>query len=889
MKIIFNPVFSGQTHLDLGEGNVKLSCQVVETAGFLQQLALHSGQHVEIPSYVKRLAAYHCGLMAYDRTYPDNMFHRSIAIDSMGVAKTLMGWRDALAVAGWNCGHTGFSSRLDALAVIEANQDEDEGSLAVLLHRVTECLQLMQEGAATVPGAYKELEVEVVCPKEMLPDYLIPVFDALENIAKEVTYGTVDTTKKPKKVSIVEFTQQYMSEAWLAKQKTDKYEVWLNTDNKRLDNWLHMTGQAVAGSKMTRSNPQITQMFLLAIQLFQRPLNVNTLLQYLYLPECPMPGKLSNRLALMIVREGGFASDKVLECITEYLEREFIGEDDKETLPEYTPEQRQEQYGTYLPFDLLNDNDSRRLAEQSDEIDVKAFSAFLENIRSYAANRAVKLMAVRPDDLRIVQLQDVVAMIEALQDIMEAASGDLCFSTLQQWAQSLYETSDYCQYSAQVGCRNVITSPASMASVAKTAVWCDFYGDINTALSTDFLSPLEVERMRMVGIRLWDKEAESAFLNFAIEMPLHMTTEELTLVVCKRQGATDLPTHPLRLQLTGEVEIVCGDTLFEQLPSLPVVKINNRSDEDARKVCINVTEHPVVWREQESFSSLSQLLQNPLDYFMNYILGFSDKGPTEIKLSLTMGNVAHETIEALFIHHTGPNLDADVMRAYDQAFTAALAKKGALLLLPEHHLDRDKLKHQLLKCVRQLAEVIMTNGLTVVECEQEEVQDLGFENGVLLKGYIDMLLHDKAGRNVVFDLKWTSVKNKYQNAVLENRATQLAVYQAMLQQHTDHPEAARTAFFVMPAGHLVTSDDFEGSHIERLDPNNNNDIMDMLREGYKERRDEISRGYIETAEQMLLTEIPYAGKAGVFPLEQEGKNNPKKAKNVYSDYKCFTL
>lgn len=898
MKIIFCPSLSGRTHLDLGSTHVCLSCQVLETLGLLQQLALHAGVHVEIPSYVKRLASYHRGLMDYDRAYPNNMFHRSIAIDSMSVAKTLMGWRDALAIAGWNCGHEGISTRLDALAVIEANLEENKGSLAVLLHRVATRLQQMREGIAGVPQAYKELEVEVVCPKEMLPNYLLPIFDTLEHLAKSVTYGTVDTTKVPRKMSIIEFTDQYKAEAWLAMQQADEYEVWLNTDNKRLDNWLHMTGQAVAGSEMMRSNPQITQMFLLAIQLFQRPLNVNTLLQYLYLPECPLTWNFSSRLASTIVREGGFASDKVLECITEYLGSEFIKDDDKETQPKFTPEQRKEQYSMYLPFDLLNDDNVQCLVEENDDIDIKALTTFLDNIKNYAATHAIGLVALRPDDLCIAQLQDVVVMIEALQEIIESAGSDLRFTTLQQWAQSLYETSDYRQYNAQVGCRNVVTSPASIVSPVQSAVWCDFYGDVNAALSTDFLSPREAEGLREAGILLWTKETETNFHNFVLETPLHMTTEQMTFIVCKRQGATDLPTHPLRLQLADDVEVICGDALFDQLPSCPIEKTDNHREEDAVEVKFDAAAHPVVWRQQESFSALSQLLQNPLDYFMNYTLGFSEKSPTEILMPLTMGNVAHETIEQLFTKHAGSNLAVDVLKAYGQAFNAALAKKGALLLRPEYHLDRDKLQYQLQRCVKQLAEVISANGLTVVKCEQEEVQDIGFEHGVMLKGYIDMLLRDKAGNDVVFDLKWTTTKNKYQDAVKENRAAQLAIYQAMLQQHDDHPEAARTAFFVMPAGHLVTSDDFIGDNIEHIVPMSDDDIMSMLREGYKVRREEISNGHIETAELMPITEIEYAQKSGVLPLEQDGKrlavdgkqtNVKVKAKNRYSDYKCFSL
>lgn len=897
MKIIYNPFFVGHTHMELGDGNVSLSCQVLETQGFLQQLALHAGLHVEIAPYVKRLASYHRGLMDYDRTYPNNIYHRSIAIDSMSVARTLMGWRDALAIAGWNCGHVCISSRLDALAVIEANQDENEGSMAMLLKQVKERLRLMHEGIAIVPDAYKELEVEVLCPKDMLPDYMLPVFDGLEGLAKRVAYGTVDTLATPGKMRVVEFSDLYKAEAWLAKQKAEDYDVWLNQSNKRLDNWLHMSGAEVAGSDMSACNPQITQLFLLAIRLFQRPLNVNTLLQYLYLPECPLPWLLATRLASVIVRDGGFASPDVLDCIRQYLETELIKEG-KDKQSTYTQEEREELYRTFLPFDLLDEKEQQKLATEDDVVSLKRLKHFLKDVGKHAASRAVKITAVMPDDLRVAQLQDVVSFIDALLEMLDSEVDDtITFTKLMQWSQSLYDTNDYRQYHAQVGCRNVLPSPANMASKVKNTIWCDFYGDVDSTLSTDFLSPSEIENMRKVGIKLWDKEREKAFRNFVLEMPIHQTSEQLTFVSCKKLGATIVPIHPLRLQLPKDTEVLCGDTEFGKLPSRSIEVIDNHREDDAREVCFDATRHPVNWRGTESFSALSTLLQNPLDYVMKYTLGFSDRGPTEIKMSLTMGNVAHETIEMLFTKHK-VDIEKNVMQDYDMTFAHALAMRGALLLLPEHHFEKDKLYYQLKRCVKQLAEVIVANGLTLKACEQKELQDLGFEGGVKIVGYIDMLFEDMSGNPVIFDLKWSTKKDKYQNSIKENRAMQLAMYQAMLLQHEEYPVAARTAFFVMPDGLVVTKDEFADCHMEKIDVKNVPDIMEQLREGYTERKKEISEGHIETAELVALSELDYHNVPGVFPLEQKGKQitvdgKKKRVKvkveNLYSDYKCFTL
>ena len=885
MKIYYIPSVTGSVYFKPDDKNITLEEQVVETQGLLSQLALHAGVHVEIPPYPIRLADYHRALMEYDKTYPKNMFHASIAIDSMSVAKTLLGWRDNLRLAGWNC-HVCISDRFDALSVIETNYEETETGLPVLLKKVKDSIMGMTKD--TCPNAYKEMEIKVACPKDMLPDYLTPLFDSLEGIVK-VEYGFVNTEDKPEEMEIIEFSEQYKAEAWMSQMDDDAYDVWINSDNKRLDNWLHMSGKPVAGSDMLQSNPQITQMFLLAIQLFQRPLNVNVLLQYLYLPECPLPWKLKTRLASTIVREGGFCSNKVLECINDYLNRELKDEND-ETPCELTPEQRKEAYRTYLPFDLLDEEVAKDIVNESDEVNVKRLNKFLKSIRNYVSERDVKIAAVMPYDLRPEQLREVKTLIDALMIMTDGIGETIQFSTLQQWAQSLYEASDFHQFNPQVGCRQVENKPFNIVTKAKKTIWCDFFGDVSSALTTDFLSPREIENMQRMAIRLWSPEREARYRNFLQEMPLHQTSEKLTFVVCKKRGATDIPVHPLRLQLPNDIITKDGDEEFAKLPSRPCKKVNNHREEDAKEITFDAKAHPVTWREQESFSALEELLQNPLDYFLKYTLGFTDKGPTEIKMSLTYGNVAHEVIESLFTaERGGKSLPDYTSEAFDTAFQQALARKGALLLLPKHHLGRERLHHQLIRCVNNLAEIIEKNRMTVIKCEQEELQQLEFEGGIMMKGFIDMVLKDDKGKDVIFDLKWTSKKDKYKNLIESNRDAQLAIYRAMMQAHELHPDDVRTAFFVMPQGKIISSDDFADCHFEKVGRKSTDDIMEMLRKGYAERRKEISEGRIETSNLMPITEIEYANIEGVFPLEKDDARPLKKAENKYSDYKCFTL
>ena len=273
-------------------------------------------------------------------------------------------------------------------------------------------------------------------------------------------------------------------------------------------------------------------------------------------------------------------------------------------------------------------------------------------------------------------------------------------------------------------------------------------------------------------------------MNILSARPLHHTTESLTVITCDKLGAGKLPLHPLCHLIQGTAKKQDGDALYDALATKEVSMVDNRRDEDKKEIRFDAKAHPVTWKDTESFSSMEELLQDPFDYFMLYQLQFQDISDTNIKLSTTYGNVAHETIENLFTTDRDNNtLTSYTESHYEEALHRALLRKGALLMLPEHHLDKDRLKYQLRKCVKNLAALIEENGLTVIKCEQKEVEQLDFEEDIFMKGYIDMVLKDKAGNEVVFDLKWTSKKDKFQKILNKNRALQLAIYQALLKKH----------------------------------------------------------------------------------------------------------
>ena len=890
MKIVYSPLYCGSYYMNMPSNHVTLDVQVLETQGLLSQLALHAGIHQQTPSFPERLTSYHKALMEYDKSHGDNIFHRSVQIDSMSVAKTLLHWRDYLALCGWNQ-QTKLQdcSRLNTLAEIDSYYHDD--GLAVLLQKLSSQIKLMEFGTIAVPQTLKSLTIEIPSALGLMPDYIQPLLQSLQRIGTTIVENADETTAKPETITEIHFSQQWQAEAWLSQQDPNSYDLWVNTDNKRLDNWLHMSGQPLCGSQMTDSNPQITQLFLLAVQLFQRPLNVNTLLQYLLLSECPLDWQLRKALVKTITREGGFCNEEVQYCINNFIYNDPINRKDPKDMNEDEWERCMD-YIAGLPYDLYNEDLTLPLVEESDVIEKRRLKLFLEFISHRMTHRVQVITQKNPYDARIAQLKRVSEMADALLSMIDTIDNEeLSFTQISQWAQALYESSNYTLYNAQINSRRMIQQPANMIDKADNTIWCDFYGDVSHALSTDFLSNHEQEQLKTHGVHLWDKQHESDLQNMLLARPVYKTKKNLTIVTCEQQGATKLSMHPLYLQLPYQPEPINGDELYAQMATKEIQYVDNHREEDDREITFDAKNHPVSWRSVESYSALEKLLQNPFDYFMNYTLHFTDINDNEIKPSTTYGNVAHDVIEYLFTaERDGMQLKDFVNTNYDEAFNRALARKGALLLLPEHHLAKARLHYQLRSCISKLADIIQENKLTVISCEQEEKQDLGLEGGILVQGFIDMLLCDKNGNDVVFDLKWTSRKDKHKKILEKNRALQLAIYEAMLMKHTNPSQTVRTAFFVMPAGTLFSKDDFLGSNYEKVPSADADVIIDQLCNGHAERVREINEGRIETADSIPLNELDYTRVENVFPLEDdEKKKDPKKIENKYSDYKCFTI
>jgi hypothetical protein len=296
-------------------------------------------------------------------------------------------------------------------------------------------------------------------------------------------------------------------------------------------------------------------------------------------------------------------------------------------------------------------------------------------------------------------------------------------------------------------------------------------------------------------------------------------------------------------------------------------------------------------------TSLSTLVEYPIDYLMERMLNIVSTGPGSIKdLKTTQGTVAHAVIEALFSPRDGKScskadeIEQRIKEEFDMQVARQIDACGAILYLPENRLDAELLKEQLRKCLDVLMSIIRENRLTVTGCEHLVTKDMNMlKNGKEwdMKGYIDMTLEYENHHPVVFDFKWTSSKSYYRDLLTKNRSIQLELYRTMLgTEKRDTVE--RTAYFLMPEGHLYSKEHFEGLHCTQLQPENQDNIVEQLRQSFFYRKQQLDGGKVEVGEAFPLSMLDYYNdtvEKNLFPLKSD--DTGAEETNIFSNYNLF--
>jgi hypothetical protein len=194
---------------------------------------------------------------------------------------------------------------------------------------------------------------------------------------------------------------------------------------------------------------------------------------------------------------------------------------------------------------------------------------------------------------------------------------------------------------------------------------------------------------------------------------------------------------------------------------------------------------------------LQALLECPLRWTLDQAAGIRGRSvPALPKGPMLNGALAHRLVAELI---TSGGLTRDrgaIVRAID----ALLPGIAARLRLPGMAVELEQLRHQLVRMVGALADLVADGGLRVAGVEEEvEATWLGGE----LRGRLDVRLQDAVGHDIVLDLKWGH--GAYRDVLAHGRAVQLAFYSEARRQMTSALRPPAAAYFSLGKARLLAT------------------------------------------------------------------------------------
>ena len=883
MTIYYNPAYSTTPYRDISTttefGNIY--CGDIQ---LLERLLFYAGIPLRTTSNEERIAHYHNSIR--NKITPASPFYGSFEIDSVGMGRTVLEWRDALVEAGWNMkSYTGDSPKLSLIRDIEP-EDIPRGNADywhLLKNIATERRILSKDDSIVVTCREEDIKPHIayILTKQQEAGISVEYRPTLEpnatgNLGKiqrafidrsldKIVLGANDKT-----FTYIKFDNEDNALRYVATEPIDTSAVYFCSKPKRFDNTLRLLGKPTIGSSLSSKLPQVVQLFTLGNGLFEFPLNVQRIIEWLNLPLSPIPGKLRSALSRALTRSGGINNSDWEKAKKRYFESiEDTKKRDKEI----------KRLEVFMPI------------PDSKEVDVERVKTFNKSLHKWASEQLVVDTNIR-NEVTIEQLASVVSYCATLLKMLEGITAEFKFLDLQLWCRQIAQPGTYGQYNAEVNSHTAIGSIGDIHHTANRVVWFPAEDSAIEPYPFEILNDAEYRDVESSGALLYKRERHSK-INESIMLRILLNTKSLTIIEAEKCNGESVARHPLVLQLherikgglehletRGDVNDVYLETDF---------KVDNKETECPEMVTIDNKSQLKVRYESstdedkraESYSSITSLIQHPFTYVCNKCARLDDQEmPSAQDVNRVLGNVSHLIIEKVF-HQRDINEACNYYQTnYDAIFDEAVNETGLILLLPEKAIELRQLKIKMWIVLREISLLIRVNNLSNIRCEHDfqvaEWTEAG--EGVKLGSRADMLLDDDRGGKVIFDFKYSNSKSR-KTEIEENRALQLELYRYMTKKEFGERTPVRVAFIHLPEVKIFTADDL--MHAKRIALKAERADKDVMREvahSYCFRWEQLKSGNIERVEGCAIGTGDYAKKEvdrGLFPLSTY--------KNVYSE------
>lgn len=875
LKLIYSPYYDGNCYAGNPDKNkCVIGTKYVGSRGLLDELELRAGLSRGETSPMQRVIAYSNAIreVLANNPDPEPFYKQSFENDPLGVAQQLLRWRDALCMAGWDS-RTKIPDTLSADGKKRLNDLQEIEAYFDFIGIGERWHQLLRVDLdALLP---KDLEIKVDMKMDLLPPVIRQVLDKTKQA--KTSDEVVNLEGKTlcdfaSKFTLYQFPEQNDAYQWAVTQTEITPDVYINEDNFTLNQVLKSVGKPLVSASVDGGATDLLQLLKLGISLFRNPVNYTTLMSYLSIFRHPIVWETRSRLRYHLKKTGGFG--------------------------DYTED------GQVIKIDVTANNypDFWGMWEHGKNgmVAVDKVKKFCVEIQKWAETAAKKAEAERI--MSPITGTQVYAQFVLLQEksklmlaFLDGKTGDIGNDELDKAVSIICQSGSVSTDFARLGSSDILSDMKGLATDVDTVIWMDCVRKPRPRYDYVFLNPADIRKLQMDGLLIPDATLEMQAADFAEKLAVSRAEKIIALMPQRKDGdrteenllITELrvlntlvigkPGLPRGVAIsskqadTQKVQHDVGKALLANIDK-PIP--DDLKEDPPKKDSFKFTFKPVGYqRDSESFSSLSELINQPFDYVLDYIYNMKDED--EGNLSTLEGNVAHSVIEQIVAEskNSSGKVDTKKFLTLCNASTdletrtdRAILDVGAQLLQPENEMECRTFKRIFIeKSVPVLVKIIEDNKLEVVGSEVEYtsmLKDSAGEKVFNFNAKIDFLLKRKKGNSndeyeyLIFDFKWTGNPKKRKEELEQYKELQLALYQKIIEEKGLKPVVMRGYYLLKQAQLLTINDVFNSNDaIVIVDRQTTDVIFEQAVASYRERINNLKVGLIEEGEEMKGTEF----------------------------------
>ncbi len=823
-------------------------------AQLLRDLHLRMGLPQTEAAAAARVPAYRQRIEEILKSAPDAkpFYARSFAVDSLGTAKMLLAWRDALVDAGWNGKPVaGGGARLDALAAIEAlGERADQEPLPL---GKADRLVRLEEELRQSSKHHVYTSITLVEDRALWPKRWHSVFALLEErgcvITQLTNEGTVAVAAPP--TTDLGVLQQMLrgdlpsrrkdegsavqgdgtllllrgdtpgdlaelTAALLAKHRDDATIVVRCADAATLDTALArhaLPQQGHAGASEWRPAMQLLP---LALELAYEPRDPYRVLELLTLPVGPFRGVLGASLARAVSKQPGVGGAEWVRQKAKAAERLRESRIRFSTLP---PGAEAEAEADAYVADRM-----QRVAEWIEAPGAPAFGASRDELLAVATRVRAFLQKrfAMPDPEAPAIYGAAFAQAEAMLAALARSENNRIpredmrhlLDSVVRSAQSLDLTIE------RAGRIEHIDHPSALLAPASTVVFWSFVSGTEKRPALLPWHRAERAALEAAGVVFPDPGKLLTLESNAWRRGILAARDRVILVVPSTMKGEAVAAHPTwdeiaaRLGIEDERAAAC-------LTRSPQAVLAGRERESFGELVAVTTLEPLPLPEgrgawtipasriasaddvmQTSATALDTLATCPLRFVLSRYAKLRAGALAKVASGpLLNGSLGHRLVEKLHEHNVFALDEGSLAAAAEQYLNELLPTEGATLLLEGAAFERSQLVPQLVNAMRELHSFLVSTGWRIAAVE--EVVETSSAIGTL-SGRLDVRLTNDEGKQAVLDLKWGA--SSYAELLKDGRAVQLATYVHALKAKDLKHSLPPAAYFTLSGGKVLTAD-----------------------------------------------------------------------------------